>query len=102
MGTYVPEKLKSMTFELQTVQASNVGDSHSVIALQLAMGIAPINCFLVGYDGYAGQIVGTKEQELFSENDALFEDFENNGLKLKSLTCTKYKNLVQGSIYSEL
>lgn len=103
MGTYVPEKLKPLTFELSTVQASlKVGDSHSVIALQLAMGIAPSNCFLVGYDGYADQIVGTKEQELFSENDALFEGFENNGLKLKSLTCTKYKNLVQGSIYSEL
>jgi len=103
MGTYVPEKLLALTYELSSHQLSSiVNDSHTAIALHLASEIVPSKCFLVGYDGYTDQNVGIKEQELFMENDALFEDFKTKGLHLFALTSTKYKNLFQESIYSDL
>ena len=103
MGTYVPESVQSTTFELPAVTFTEVvNDSHTALALQLALSLGVEECFVVGYDGYAGGQVGNKEQELFIENESLFRDGEIAGLTLKALTATRYKNLRPHSVYATI
>lgn len=103
MGTFVPESVQSTTFELPEVTFTHlVKDSHTALALQLALILGVQECFVVGYDGYSTGQVGNKEQELFIENEALFRDAEAAGIQLKSLTATRYKNLRAHSVYATI
>jgi len=101
MGTFVPEKVKKSTFELPSVEFTHlVKDSHTALSLQLALSLGITECFVAGYDGYSSEQLGTKEQELFIENEALFADASKAGLQLTALTSTRYKNLMPHSIYA--
>jgi 4-hydroxy 2-oxovalerate aldolase len=104
MGTFVPPNVKNNAFELENVSFTQIiNDSHTTLALQIAIDCGAENCFLVGFDGYFGENIGNKEQELFIENENLFNDFKKStGLKLISLTPTKYKNLISDSIFSKI
>ncbi len=103
MGTYVPEKLVSKVSELAKNILSNViDDSHTSIALQTALILQPKLCYVVGYDGYNSDNVNSKEQELFIENDQLFQSAMAMGLNLITLTPSKYKNLKSESIYEKI
>ncbi len=103
MGTFVPDKLINETTELTEVSFTNLlNDSHTAIALQVAISLGVNDCFVVGYDGYSGVSVGNKEQELFLENESLFADAQENGMNLISLTPTRYKNIKIESIYSKI
>lgn len=103
MGTFVPEKLIDQATELTEVNFTNLlNDSHTAIALQIAINLNVKDCFVVGYDGYSNVSVGNKEQELFLENEELFSHAQKNEMNLISLTPTRYKNLISDSIYSKI
>jgi 4-hydroxy 2-oxovalerate aldolase len=103
MGTYVPDKVIPSTYELAAVNYTNVvKDSHTALAIQIAIELGVEEIFVTGYDGYGENNVGTKEQELFMENDQLFYDARLYGLNVSALTPTRYKNLIAGSIYDKL
>lgn len=103
MGTYVPDQLTKDVCELNEVNFTNLlNDSHTAIALQIALNLNIENCYVIGYDGYANEKVGTKEQELFIENELLFENAIEKGIKLIALTPTRYKSLKSDSIYSKI
>ncbi|MEO6229423.1 MAG: aldolase catalytic domain-containing protein [Ferruginibacter sp.] len=103
MGTFVPEKVMQATYELSAVNYTDVvKDSHTSLAIQTAIELGVNEIYVTGYDGYGESNVGTKEQELFIENEQLFADAKAFGLSIFSLTPTRYKNLSAGSIYEKL
>lgn len=103
MGTYVPNPLASFTYELSTVNYTTiVNDSHTSIALQTAIDLGVQQVFVAGYDGYGDSGIGTKEQELFIENDILFADVKKSGLEPISITSTRYKSIISSSVYDKL
>jgi 4-hydroxy 2-oxovalerate aldolase len=102
MGTYIPTQFLNNSYELEAIDfAAKFKDSHTAIALQLAKQITKGEILLVGYDGYTYQI-SEREQELFYENEYLFEELQKSNLVLKSLTPTSYKNLISETVYSKL
>ena len=103
MGTFVPEKIRQKCFELKDISfTSAVNDSCTVLALQTALELGVRNIYFAGYDGYDVSNIRSKDQELFIENEGLFENILAKGVSLESITATKYKNLTQGSIFAYL
>lgn len=103
MGTYVPDAMLEFATELQEINFTQLlNDSHSAVAIQTAINLGAKNCYVVGYDGYSNSAVGNKEQELFIENETLFADAAKHGIKLISLTTTRYKNLISDSIFAHI
>jgi 4-hydroxy 2-oxovalerate aldolase len=91
MGTYVPKALESDAYELNKVEFTDkLKDTHTSLAIQTARELGVETIYLVGYDGYAGKAMGTKEQELFAENEYLFDKAVENGHRVISLTATTY------------
>lgn len=100
MGTYIPEGLIEEASELDKVDVTDqFKDSHTALALQTATALGCEDVFMVGYDGYEGSI-GQKEQELCAENEYMFKRYIAEHVPLKSLTSTKYKQLIPGSIFA--
>ncbi len=98
MGTYIPEKLRSNSFELNNISFTDkYKDAHTTLALQTSIDLKAKSVFLVGYDGYDKSEITSKEQALLSENDYLFNKFKIN-IELKSIVQTNY-NLEVESIY---
>ncbi len=103
MGTYIPETFEQNAYELEAVNFTDLyRDSHTALALQTAIELGVKEIFFVGYDGYGGASLSQREQELFLENEYLFNKVKELGIKATSLTPTKYKNLYQDSIYAKL
>lgn len=103
MGTYIPEIVHNTTYELENITfTDSVIDSHTVLALQTAINLKARKIYVVGYDGYQGNNIMEKEQELFIENELLFKELLREGIELSSLTPSKYKSLSSQSIYSLL
>ena len=101
MGTYIPESVKGNTYELDAVDfAVGEYDSHTAIALQTALELGAYHIQLVGYDGYIQMDMKSKEQELFLENEMLFDAISAKSVKLTSLLPTKYSSIPSISIYS--
>lgn len=102
MGTYIPIKMKDKSYELEKNNLNSITDiSHTSLALQTAICHSPEKIYVVGYDGYSGSL-SKKEQDLFIENNSLFNEVNNLGYDLISLTRSNYTNLTPGSIYSEI
>lgn len=101
MGTEVPDYAKDLTFELPAISFTDqYKDSVTTIALQLAMMLTDGEVYLVGYDGYSGNILSEKEMSLTNENKVIFTAYcEVCGKKLKSLTPTIYKEVEMVSVY---
>ena len=101
IGTYIPNALKESAFQLEKYDFTNLNiDSHTSIALQIIKNINSKKVFVVGYDGYKGELINQNEQELLSENSKLFNDFlKIEGINVKSLFDTVY-DLPKCSIYS--
>ena len=89
------------TYELKDITfTSEYQDSCTSLAIQIAMEICGIDLFLVGYDGYPGDILSEKEMALSHENRIIFRSYEQSSNKsLVSLTPSLYKELVVKSIY---
>lgn len=102
MGSVIPDRIKNRCFELSQVNfTDSITDAHTSLALQTALDLGFKEAFVIGYDGYAEASLSMKEQELFIENEVLFKDAADSGLKLVSLTPTRYDSLIQDSIYSK-
>lgn len=103
MGTYIPKALENNTFELQEVSFTNeYQDSHTAIALQVSIELSLKDVYVTGYDAYQGSI-SIRQQELFNENQLLFQSFKQAaGHELKSITPTGYNQLSETSIYALL
>lgn len=104
MGTEVPGYADGVTFELSEISfTSAYFDSCTTVALQTAIDLQAEEVYVVGYDGYKGEVLSDKEMELSRENRTLFEDFtKKTGIKLISLTPSNYKSLEVKSIYQYL
>ena len=103
MGTYIPSKLQDHAYELKNISFTDtLKDTHTALAIETARELGLNNLYFVGYDGYGDIPMGKKEQELFSENDLLFEKAIQAGLKLISLTSTSYDKLESDSIFARL
>lgn len=101
MGTEVPEFASKNTYELKSVDfIDGYFDSCTAIALQTAMTLSSGEIYVVGYDGYPGNILSEKEMVLTNENKSIFEAFKTQtGDRLKSLTPSLYKELEVNSVY---
>lgn len=101
MGTEVPEFAANSTFELDKVDfVQQYKDSVTTIALQLALLLTDKEIYVVGYDGYPGNVLSEKEVALTNENKIIFEAFSRaKGCALKSLTPSIYKELDVKSVY---
>lgn len=104
MGTEVPEYAKPHTYELPEIAfTKQYQDSCTAVALKTTIEANTEEIFLVGYDGYMGEILSDKEMDLSNENRTLFENYINfTGKKLQSLTPTLYKSLIAKSVYQYL
>ncbi len=101
MGTYIPSAVEAKTFELENISFTKLTqDSPTALAIQTAINLGISQLLFVGYDGYSGNNIGEKEQDLFMENELLFADARQAGLSLYSLNTTKYKELGSKSVYS--
>lgn len=101
MGTEVPTYAENSTVELSSVDFTDqYKDSVTAIALQLALDLTDGDIFVIGYDGYPGNVLSEKEVALTNENKIIFQAFkEITGKSLKSLTPSLYKDLEIKSIY---
>lgn len=101
MGTEVPSFALRHTFELESIDfTEQYTDSVTTIALQLAMQLSEGEIFVIGYDGYPGNILSEKEMSLTHENKTIFTAYaEARGERLKSLTPSLYKELEIISLY---
>lgn len=104
MGTYIPQVLNDCSYELESVTfSSKFQDSHTAIALQTAYELGASEIYLIGYDGYTGETIGKKEQELFLENEFLFGQFKRKyNIPLISITSSLYDELQKDSVYSKI
>ena len=101
MGTEVPEFAAASTFELDKVDfVQQYKDSVTAIALQLALLLTDKEIYVVGYDGYPGNVLSEKEVALTHENKVIFDAFATTkGCALMSLTPSIYKELDVKSDY---
>lgn len=103
MGTYIPPRLEDLAYELHEVDFTDkLKDTHTSLALQTARELKVKEVYMVGYDGYANTLMDTKSQELFKENEYLFEKGKSAGLELVSLTPTMYESINHSSVYASL
>ncbi len=101
MGTYIPEAVKHSSFELEkTTIDYPLNDTHTILALQTALELKADKVFLIGYDGYPNESITSKEQELFIENQQIFDSVKSK-LQLLSLVPTTY-DVASGSVYAFL
>ena len=101
MGTEVPDFAEDSTFELKDIAfTKDYLDSCTAIGLQIALDLEAKDIFVIGYDGYKGEVLSEKEMDLTNENRTLFTGFVSYFDKpLISLTDTLYKELEVKSIY---
>lgn len=103
MGTYIPNKLEKYAYELKDVSFTDtLKDTHTAIAIETVIELGLNTIYMVGYDGYTGASMGQKEQELFAENELLFEKAKTSGLNLISLTPTSYSQFKKDSVFARL
>lgn len=101
MGTEVPAYAEKNTVELSSISFTDqFQDSVTTIALQLALNLTDGEIFVVGYDGYPGNVLSEKEVSLTNENKTIFQAYNKiKGIPLKSLTPSLYKDLEVVSVY---
>ncbi|GGW87170.1 aldolase catalytic domain-containing protein [Salegentibacter mishustinae] len=104
MGTYIPSALTDCAYELKNVDFTDkFEDSHTAIALQTAFELGVETIYFTGYDGYEGDAIDKKEQELFLENEYLFKNFKvKKPVSLVSITSSLYEGLEEDSVYSKI
>lgn len=101
MGTYIPSVMLEKAYELKSITFTDkYADSHTSLALQSAMEFGAEKIYVAGYDGYSLGTISQREQDLFMENEYLFDATKTKGIACISITPTSYKKLLPVSIYS--
>ena len=99
MGTYLPDVIKNMSFELAEVNFTDkYKDAHTTLAMQSALDLNAKNIYIAGYDGYDSQFITAKERSLISENEYIFQKATER-VNLFSITSTHY-SIKTESVYS--
>lgn len=100
MGTDVPKRCEDQTYELAPITfIENYLDSCTTLAVETARCLAD-DIYIVGYDGYVGQVLSEKEAELTTENRSVFEAYKQYaGKALVSFFPSLYDSLKVKSIY---
>ena len=84
--------------ELQEIEfIDKYSDAPLTISLQISLDIKAKGIYLIGFDGYS-ELKNKKELYLMQENQEIIDSFIAKK-ELVSLTSTKYKSLIQKSIY---
>lgn len=100
MGTYIPNFIRENSFQLpQNRFKGSSSENITSVVLELCYLIEPQEIFIAGYDGYSFSVTNN-QLELFNENKDLFGQVKHFGIK--SITPTKYEELLESSIYSLL
>jgi len=100
MGTYVPQKVKEKTFELEAVNITDkFKDAHTALALQIVKNIGAKELLVVGYDGYKDTVITEKEKNLNGENTYLFINIKEQVKSVTSLVPTYYSFFDVKSLY---
>ncbi len=103
MGTEVPEYAMESTYELERLSFSTeLKDSCTAVALQMALEMSADRVYVVGYDGYKADAASEKAHDLSLENSALFTEYTAAGGELLSITPTLYKELKTVSLYQNM
>lgn len=79
-------------------KVSEVKESSTALAVEIALRFSPEQIFLAGYDGYE-ESVTQQELELFQENQRIFDILRSENIAPVSLTPTRYA-VATTSIYS--
>ena len=94
---------KNKAFELKDVSFTDqLKDTHTALAIETANTFGIHKLHIVGYDGYGEDAMDNKAQELFGENEYLFEKAKDSGLELISLTATSYNKIKKESIFATI
>ena len=103
MGTLIPEKTMSSSYELSTIDFTKVtDDSPLAIAIQIAINLEVDNIYFIGFDGYDTNI-NKSQFKLVQENQNVFLDLlKIKNIEVLSLAPSKYEMLKSTSIYSLL
>jgi 4-hydroxy 2-oxovalerate aldolase len=100
MGTYLPTELIANSYELNKIDVcSRFQNSHTVLALETAISLGASIIYTAGYDGYSTVNAGKKEQDLFKENEYIFNQFSGTHFPIISLLQTDYKSLAKNSLF---
>ncbi len=101
LGTDIPAFAEERTYELSSIVfTKEFQDSCTTLAIQTALCLSDGNIYVIGYDGYPGNVLSEKEVALSNENMTLFKDYEQfKGMKMKSLTPSLYPELEVESVY---
>lgn len=98
LSEYVPRDHRERSFRLNELSFLPNGEvSATAMALEIALQLKASEILLTGYDGYEDS-VSREELELYEENEAIFEHAAGKGLKIFSVTPTKY-HLASKSIF---
>ena len=101
IGTFIPNGFEDITFELDEIEFTNENKaSHCSVSIQTAITLGLEKVFIAGFDGYINQSKGSRERELFHENEVIFNDAQKSGLLITSLTPTLYSKIETQSVYS--
>ncbi|MGJ1416669.1 aldolase catalytic domain-containing protein [Sphingobacterium multivorum] len=101
MGTYVPDKVRDKTFELEKIDITDMfKDAHTALALQILKNVNATNAFIIGYDGYKDILITEKEKSLISENNYLFSLIQVRMENIFSLFPSYYNGFKVRSMYS--
>ncbi len=100
MGTILPSVLNKV-FELKSITFTKYVDSLLSVSFQIAADLGISRIELVGFDGY-DSVENLDMQEVALENQKIIDDFLGAGKELYSFTPTRYRNIIQESIYSYL
>jgi 4-hydroxy 2-oxovalerate aldolase len=101
MGTYIPQKLEEVAFQLQEIRFTDkFHESVTSLAIETALILGVRNFYFAGYDGYSGDIKA-QELELFNENEYIFESLKKNrNYTPVSITPTLYEGLESQSVFA--
>jgi len=101
MGTYIPKSLEKVAYQLNEISFTDkFKESVTALAVEAALKMDVENIYVVGYDGYHGDIT-PQELELFNENEYIFKKLkEVSGLTPISLTPTSYAELSHQSVFA--
>ena len=101
MGTFLPEGIEDYAKELRQINfVKGFDDSLLAMAIQAAIDLGADKAYLVGYDGYEGQI--SKAQFRIARENQSIIDAATNGDAIDLVSCsnTNYENIEKSSIYS--
>ncbi len=101
MGTYIPKSLEKVAYQLKEISFTDkFKESVTSLAIETALKMDAENIYVVGYDGYHGDIT-PQELELFNENEYIFKRLnEVSGLTPTSITPTSYTELSHQSVFA--